>query len=275
MEKKIRFAYENRLYDSITRQFGELPTWEEFGIGKDLVESQKRSYLADAILVTPELLPEIYEAYQSCITMIGHDVKGDLFVRQSPDMNASVYAHEGCFNILVNSILIDKFSIEELKFVFGHELGHVVFGHSRFPLKEIIIRLSDTQLDALKLLLRWSCSCEISADRVGLLCCGNMIKSVSTLFKISSGLTNVDDDKILRALRNQYESLLAHIKEFQITNTWGRTHPMIPIRFKALELAALDIVSLRSNPDLFNWKSFEKVDHHICNVIESIDFSMQ
>jgi hypothetical protein len=275
MKQSIRFSYEEKLFDLIGRRFGELPTWKEFGYGKDLVEHQKRISLSDAILVTSDLLPNVFNAYQLCLDVVGSDMGGDLFIRQSQDMNASVCAYEGRFNMIVHSSLIEKLSLNELRFVFGHELGHVVLGHSAYPLKGIVEAVSDMHEDAAKLLLRFACACEISADRVGLLCCESMINSVSALFSITSGLTGIDEDRILRSFRNQYEVLLTHIDEFKGANVLGRTHPMIPIRFKALELSALDILSLRLRPGDFSWRNFETFDRQIANLIESIDIKGQ
>ncbi len=76
---------------------------------------------------------------------------------------------------------------------------------------------------------------------------------------------------MLRALRKQYDSLIDHIREYKMNEIMLRTHPMIPIRFKAIELAALDIILLRERSYLFNVKSFSKIDHQIGKVIESID----
>lgn len=268
-------TYEEKLLNSIGRQFGELPTWNELGHGSDLVESQKRSFLADAILVTPGLLPEVYDAYQECLKTVGCCSDGDLFVCQSQEMNASVCAHDGRFNMLVHSSLIEKLSVAELRFVFGHELGHVVFGHSVYPLKSILEALNDEREDVAKMLLRWSCACEISADRMGLLCCGSMTKSVSALFCISSGLVDIDEDRVLAAFREQYQALLDHIDGVEVANVAGRTHPMMPIRFKAIELSALDILSLRNKPEAFSWRNFEKFERQISDLIESIDIKVQ
>ena len=275
MKKKLRFSYEEKLLESIDNQFGELPTWNELGHGRDLVESQKRGFLADAILITPGLLPEVYDAYQDCLQTVGCCSDGDLFVMQSQEMNASVCAHDGRFNMLVHSSLIEKLTIEELRFVFGHELGHVVFGHSVYPLRVILEAISDECEEAVRLLLRWSCACEISADRMGLLCCGSMTKAISALFCISSGLAGIDEDRILATFRGQYQALMKHIDGVEVAKIGARTHPMMPIRFKALELSALDILLLRNEPNAFSWRNFEKFEIQISNLIESIDMKMQ
>lgn len=247
----------------------------DLGHGSDLIESQKRSFLANAILVTPSLLPEVYDSYQDCLKITGCSSDGDLFVCQSQEMNASVSAHNGRFNMLVHSSLIEKLSDEELRFVFGHELGHVVFGHSVYPLKSILEALSDECEDVAKMLLRWSCACEISADRLGLLCCGSMTKSVNALFCISSGLVGIDEGRVLTTLREQYQTLLDHIDGVEVANVGARTHPMMPIRFKALELSALDILSLRNKPEAFSWRNFERFESQISDLIESIDIKVQ
>jgi tellurite resistance protein len=52
---------------------------------------------------------------------------------------------------------------------------------------------------------------------------------------------------------------------------WIRTHPMIPIRFKACELAALDLTALRQQHRGFSWSGFRGIDTKIMGVLETLD----
>jgi tellurite resistance protein len=155
--------------------------------------------------------------------------------------------------------------------VFGHELGHVVFGHSRVPVREILGRDEGVPAALASLLFRWSRAAEVSADRVGLLCCGKLQDAVSALFLTASGILGVDEDRVLRSLRSQYEQLEAHIHDVGGSHGWIRTHPMIPIRFKALELAALDLVALRQRHQGFSWSGFRAIDAKVMGVLEKLD----
>ena len=46
---------------------------------------------------------------------------------------------------------------------------------------------------------------------------------------------------------------------------------MFAVRFKALEMAFLDVVAMRKNPSLFSLNSFLELDRHITNTINSLE----
>ena len=204
---------------------------------------------------------------------MGGGFAGDLFIQQSPDYNASVFAHNNRFDIVIHSSLVRDFSLDELRFVFGHELGHVIFKHSLFPVKEILPQIVKVDKSLTQLLLRWSRASEISADRIGMLCCSQLGAAATALFKTSSGLPDIDMDRVLRSFRAQFEDLEKQIRLAEHRSGWVRTHPMMPIRFKALELAALDIVALGRQTGGFSAKGFQRVDRQISAILEALDVS--
>lgn len=269
--ESLRFGYESNLLRIIAAQLG--PAFPRMGHdkAKHLLDTRRKALLGDAVRVTADLLPDVHEAYRSCLNIFGGDLKGDLFVQQSKEYNANVFAHGKRFDVLIHSALLNDFTKEELRFVFGHELGHVVFEHSRFSVHDILSEIKGISPDTANLLFRWSRASEVSADRVGLLCCGKLTTGVTALFKTASGLSGIDMDRILRSFRKQYEDLEIQIREVNSDLSWVRTHPMMPIRFKALELAALDIVALRGQSGSFSWKGFRAVDRQIADILEAID----
>ena len=121
------------------------------------------------------------------------------------------------------------------------------------------------------MMYRWSRATELSADRVGLLCCGQLETAVTALFKTLSGLSRINIDRILSSFRTQYDILKQYMEKLSDAQSWIGTHPMIPIRFKALELAALDIIALRQQPNVFSGKGFRKVDQEISLILSTLD----
>jgi len=69
----------------------------------------------------------------------------------------------------------------------------------------------------------------------------------------------------------QYQDLENQLRSVNNTDAWVRTHPMIPIRFKALELAALDIIALARRTGSFSAKGFRKIDEQISFILETLD----
>ncbi len=269
--EKLRFGYESRLFDILEAQLGQ-SLCQGAVQAQNMLQTWKRNLLGNAVCVTAELLPEVHRHYQRCLDMLGANLNGDLFVQQGMEYNASVFAYQNKFDVLINSSLLNNFTPDEWRFVFGHELGHVIFGHSRFSVREILANMPDVSADTADMLFRWSRAAEVSADRIGLLCCGKLTDAVIALFKTASGLSGIDADRVLASFRRQYDSLETQLREAGTDGfAWVRTHPMMPIRFKALELAALDIVSLRHNPSGFSWKGFRLIDDQIARILESLD----
>ncbi|MEE4355552.1 MAG: M48 family metallopeptidase [Desulfococcaceae bacterium] len=267
----LRFSYESHLFRAIVARFGPVPLVNH-DHSKQLLSARRRDLLGDAVRVTQELLPEVHGIWQDCLNKLEGGLQGELFVRQSPEYNASVFAHEKRFDILIHSALLNDFSFDELRFVFGHELGHVVFQHSQFPVRDLYPLVKDRDPEGGVMLLRWSQAAEVSADRIGMLCCGQLGAAATALFRTASGLSGMDENRALRAFRNQYSELEVQLRSAADRAAWVRTHPMIPIRFKAIELAALDLIALGKESGGFSAKGFQRIDQQISAILESLEF---
>lgn len=270
--ESLRFSYERHLLRAIASRLGAVPLID-YSQSRQLMDARRRDLLGEAVRVTEDLLPEVHKVYQDCLDMLGGGFSGDLFVQQSSIYNAGVFAHDKKFDILIHSALLNDFSSDELRFVFGHELGHVVFQHSQFPVRDIIHHIKDEDPEAARMLFRWSRASEVSADRVGMLCCAQLGPAATAIFKTSSGLSGISVDRVLRSLRRQCKELEVQLKSVKDADTWVRTHPMIPIRFKAIELASLDIIALGRNTGGFSAKGFQRIDEQISIILEKLDSS--
>ncbi|GBC59866.1 peptidase M48 [Desulfonema ishimotonii] len=266
----LRFSYESELLRVISARLGAVPLIDHSRSG-NLLAARRQELLGEAVRVTADLLPETHAVYRSCLELLGGGLTGDLFVQQSGVYNASVFAHDTQFDILVHSALLKDFTADELRFVFGHELGHVFFKHSLFPVRGIIEQIGEDSPEAVALLLRWSRASEISADRMGMLCCGQLEPAVSALFKTASGLSGIDMGRVLTSFRKQYKALESQIRSVGEVAGWVRTHPMVPIRFKALELAALDIIALGRRDGFFSPRGFRDIDRQVADLLGALD----
>ena len=266
----LRFSYESHLFRAISARFGPVPLMD-YDKSKQFLDVRRRDLLGDAVRVTEELLPDVHAIYRQCLNVLGGGIEGDLFVRQSPEYNASVFAHDRRFDILIHSALINDFAADELRFVFGHELGHVAFQHSQFPVRDLYPLVKDQDPEGGILLLRWSQASEVSADRVGMMCCGQLGAAATALFRTASGLRGIDANRALRSFRNQYAELETRLRSASDRAAWIRTHPMIPIRFKAIELAALDLIALGRGTGGFSEKGFQRIDQQIAATLEALE----
>jgi Zn-dependent protease with chaperone function len=266
----LRFGYESELLRTIARRFGPIPLLDD-ARGRHLLDARRRDLLGDAVRITADLLPEVHAVYRECLEAIGGGLAGDLFVCQSAAYNAGVFARGESFDLLIHSALVNEFSAEELRFVFGHELGHVVFRHSAFPVRELAEALGGREPAAAALLFRWSRAAEISADRVGMLCCGKLGPASTALFRTASGLAGIDVDRVLRSLRSQFEALEVALAKSLGPLSGIRSHPMIPVRFKAIELAALDIIAFGRRTGGFSDRGFRQVDRQIAAILRRLE----
>lgn len=239
----LRFPYEQKLFQQLQADpiLGSL--LNSFSKNNNF-NANKRQLLGNAVKITAPLIPELYQLYQKCLTLVGDNLQGNLYVKQESSYNAGVYAVGKQFDIVLSSAIVNDFKPEEIAFVIGHELGHVLFQHNQIPVKLVLSENNQISYEMARNLLQWSRSAEISADRMGLLCSGSLNSASSVFFKTSSGLSLNKENEIINSLRSQYDEI-AKLSSSSFSNEWICTHPLIPIRFKSLELICLDILSLR------------------------------
>ena len=129
----------------------------------------------------------------------------DVFVLPSRVLNAYTFGLSSPKVVVVHSALLRALDPEELCFVVSHEIGHVRLGHT--VLNSLIGGLSGIPSPpAAFALLRlaflwWNRACEHSADRAGLLACGNPDKAISALVKISTGGAVLSPAELAHVLR--------------------------------------------------------------------------
>lgn len=269
----LRFSYDAQLSAKILKVFGSP------ALGVDLEKSvllnmRRRHLLGDAVLLTHELVPEVARAFAQCLRALGiSEQAGGLYVQQCAEYNANVMSDGERFDIVVNSALLRDFSIPELRFVIGHELGHVLFKHNDISLPGLFGAHEEMDEEDAMLLFSWSRSAEISADRVGLVCAGGVDPAVSAMFKLSSGLTGIPVEAMRASMRHQFEQLKRHIADVDHDdhNDRVRTHPMSPIRFRSLELAVKHIAAIFTGDASEKPASLIKLDQNIEALLEAIE----
>jgi Zn-dependent protease with chaperone function len=128
----------------------------------------------------------------------------ELYITQTPFANAGAFGMDKPF-IVVNSATINMLDEDELRFVLGHELGHVRSGHAVYHtllvmLIEIGRGLNWLPLGALALrgivaaLMEWYRKAELSADRAGLLAGQDPAAALRVHMKFAGGgdLSDID-----------------------------------------------------------------------------------
>ncbi len=204
--------------------------------------SQHNELLRRARRVTPQSAPGLADVAEDAIARLQ---PGDVQVFVAPSRKLNAYA----FGILppkvvvLNSALLEVMDADEMRFVLGHELGHVRLGHTW--LNSLVGGMAGipSPLGASALLsmafLWWNRACEYSADRAGMLACGEPHKALSALIKLEAGpavFTRADGsaelaealERALRVIDAEDDHALSHLEE-----AFG-THPMMIKRIQQL-----------------------------------------
>lgn len=192
--------------------------------------------------VEEEILPAFYELCQDAKRSLGFNEPVDFYVTGDSDINAfSVAAEkEGEPHIVnVNSALFGLMSEDELRFVIGHELGHIINKDTELKrLTYFVYPPDQTQLPmmlAYKIRLHDQLA-ELVADRYGFLANGNLNACVSAFFKMASGLDFEKMNVSIEAYLANNKKRLTYFMEGNGINSFD--HPVNPVRVEAIRLFA-------------------------------------
>ena len=202
-------------------------------ISYQLSQAQNRHIARAGIPVTWEQTPQLAGLAQDCTKKLKPG-QVQFFVLPNDQLNAFTFGFSNPKMVVLYSSLMKVMDADELRFIMGHELGHVALGHSW--LNTLLGGMAGVPTSfggavILTLAFRWwNRACEYSADRAGLLACGSLSKATSALAQLAVGDLNSQADlqQAIKLLDDQDE---------KIENIIGETlstHPMIMNRIKEL-----------------------------------------
>jgi len=203
-------------------------------------------FTADAVRVGPTQFPKLNALYTDVLTSMDWPVRPDLFVSQTPFVNAGAYGMDRPF-IVINSGALKLLDDDEMRDLLGHELGHVMSGHALYHTILILILfvglnflpfLTSLVLAPIRLaLLEWSRKSELSADRAGVLSVQDPRASMRVVLKMAGGgdMKEMDLDAFLQQAKEYEETGGAIDRIFKILNTLEQSHPFNTLRAAELE----------------------------------------
>ncbi len=95
-------------------------------------------FQANAVRVGPTQFPKLNQLYTDVLTTMDWPDRPELFVSQTPFVNAGAFGVERPF-IVINSGTLKLLDDEEMRTLLGHELGHIMSGHALYHTILVII----------------------------------------------------------------------------------------------------------------------------------------
>jgi Zn-dependent protease with chaperone function len=204
-------------------------------------------YLASSVRASQEQFPDLYQSMLDGCYILDLPHVPELYISQNFQVNAMALGLDKPF-IVLNSSLVELMDPEEVRFVIGHELGHVLSGHTVYNtmLRNLILlvqRLALVPFAWIGLravvwgLEEWSRKAEMSADRAGLLATQDVDAARRSLMKLAGGrrLADFSSDEFHRQAR-EYDAV-PDVREslLKLLQLQGQTHPFAVVRFAELD----------------------------------------
>ena len=186
---RVRLTSEQELFDALAGD--ELIARVASNIRESHEESaNRRRLLANALRITEGIIPSLMERIEIVKRVLHLQSPVETYIYNSPHHSAScMHFENGSIYLLISSGLYSKLTERELLFLVGHEFGHVVFQHHLLPARAILAQRGVCDAEQALSLMSWARRAEISADRVGLLCCQDLNVAAKALIKLSCGLS--------------------------------------------------------------------------------------
>jgi Zn-dependent protease with chaperone function len=211
-------------------------------------ERAERLYaLASSVRVGPRQYPKLDRLRIECAETLDLERVPNLFVARHPVDLAMAIGIDEPFIVLTTG-LVERYDLEGMRFVIGHEMGHVLSGHA--VLRTLLFRLLRIQnavnwvpLGVIGLraviaaLLEWFRKAELTSDRAGLLCGQDPAAALRVHMYMAGGSEQAEID---------ISAFLEQAKEYEETDDFrdsilkmmtveGMSHPFAVVRAAQLQ----------------------------------------
>ena len=235
LEQHLTAQIHNALHGDLVNRIISLSSYDQSG---DKIRSAMEGH---CFKVEQRLMSHLYDLLYAVKDKLAFQDPVDFYITGDSTVNAWTIAspREGEPHIVnINSGLLNIMTDDELRFVIGHELGHLINKNTdMMRLIGFIFPPNSNPPIMLQYKIRlWEQLSELAADRYGYLAVENLNTCLSAFFKMTSGL---DVSKINMQLDVYLEENLKRLEYFLHDRGVSRdTHPVNPIRVHALNLFA-------------------------------------
>ncbi len=203
------------------------------------------AFQANAVKVSEKQFPHINGLYREVCQTLDPEKEYDLFISQTPIVNAGAYGMEKPF-IILNSGTIWLLNDDEISFILGHELGHIMSDHVLYrTMTVLLIQLASMGFPVVGLaaravliaLLEWYRKSELSSDRAGLLAVQDPEVAMSAMLKMAGGIPDGGkwdteyslEEFIVQAEEYRTGGDVAD-QVYKVLNLMATTHPFYVLR---------------------------------------------
>lgn len=157
----------------------------------------RQTLLANAVRLGPQQLPELWTVYARAGETLDMPELPDLYTTYFPFGPNAVSVGAGKPIVVTSSQFVEMLDPDEHWALFGHELGHVLADHVLYTttlaillqLKGVLPGLIQLPYRAvMAVLLEWSRSAELTADRAGALACRDPVAYCRMLMVMAAGV---------------------------------------------------------------------------------------
>lgn len=205
-------------------------------------KSLRTIYLSSSVRVGERQFTRLFEIYKECIEILDIPQAPELYVSLAPFVNAGAVGTERPF-VVINSATLEILDEDEIRFIIGHELGHILADHVLYKtMLMLLLRISVTGFGipltwlALTAIIaglnEWDRKSELSSDRAGLLCVQDPGKAYGVFMKMAGGtrLEQMDIETFLQQAE-EYQSGGDRLDSvYKILNLMGQRHPFPVLR---------------------------------------------
>lgn len=202
----------------------------------------RQLFLANAVQVGPNQRPKLNQLWTETLETFDWPERPELYVTQTPFANAGAVGFDKPF-VVMNSGTLGLLNEDEQRAVLGHELAHIMSGHTTYhTIAVILVNFGLTNLPFLAgvailpfqlALLEWSRKSEFSCDRAGLLTVQDLNIAMSTQMKLAGGKQGEDTlsvDAFIKQAETYETGGGAWETVLKLLNTAVRTHPFHTVR---------------------------------------------
>jgi Zn-dependent protease with chaperone function len=204
-------------------------------------------YLATAVRVSARQYPQINELLNECAATLDLEPVPELYIEQDPIPQAMAIGLDKPI-IVISSGMLELVDEEGLRFIVGHEVGHVLSGHAVYRTMLLALINLAAAIEWLPIgawsirgiilgLNEWFRKSELSCDRAGLLCSQDASAALRVHASLA-GARNPNDIDVAGFLdqAEEYETR-GDVRDsvLKLLQLSGKSHPLAALRAAELQ----------------------------------------